>query len=181
MLLQSECTRTYKNSIKLHEAIARNAVPILFSTNCQPSPITTNRQHQYRPPAASHQPPPNCKPSILSSSCSLSSPRDSHPLPVSCSPCPSIAVKCSRPWNVFWIWVCSSPPERVPPDTPDTTPTPTPTPGLRPFLKRPLLFPHARESPHVRQPARYPTHPVQRTTSREQGQFRPTPCCHHHG
>ena len=114
---------------------------------------------------------------------SLSSPRDSHPLPVSCSPCPSIAVKCSRPWNVFWIWVCSSPPERVPPDTPDTTPTPTPTPtpGLRPFLKRPLLFPHARESPHVRQPARHPTHPVQRTTSREQGQFRPTSCRHHHG
>ena len=64
MLLQSECTRTYKNSIKLHEAIARNAVPILFSTNCQPSPITTNRQHQYRPPAASHQPPPNCHPPL---------------------------------------------------------------------------------------------------------------------
>ena len=165
-------------------------MPILFSTNCQPSPITNQSSTPIptascQPPATNRPPqlppPPTCKPSILSSSCSLSSPRDSHPLPVSCSPCPSIAVKCSCPWNVFWIWVCSSPPERVPPDTPDTTPTPTPTPGLRPFLKRPLLFPHARESPHVRQPARHPTHPVQRTTSREQGQFRPTSCRHHHG
>ena len=151
-------------------------------------PLQTNRQHQYRPPAASHQPPtapPTATPPTANRQFCLPaalSP-DSHPLPVSCSPCPSIAVKCSRPWNVFWIWVCSSPPERVPPDTPDTTPTPTPTPtpGLRPFLKRPLLFPHARESPHVRQPARHPTYPVQRTTSREQGQFRPTSCRHHHG
>ena len=62
MLLQSECTRTYKNSIKLHEAIARNAVPILFSTNCQPSPITTNRQHQYRPPAINR--PPTATPQL---------------------------------------------------------------------------------------------------------------------
>mgnify|MGYP001008266521 CR=1 FL=1 len=141
MLLQSECTRTYKNSIKLHEAIARNAVPILFSTNCQPSPITNQSSTPIptascQPPATNRPPqlPPQLPPPQLQTANSVFQPLSLQPSRLTPTPgvVQPLSLYCGK---VFPPLECVLDPGSVhlrQNECPPTRPTPRPRPRPRP-------------------------------------------------